>query len=252
MDSSTNLASTGLPTQKKDIMDVKDVFELRSRGRLEEAYVAIRRIYANDKGPRASLAMFWTARDILLKRLAEGKTDEAKRILAALERMMPNVPDKEGRAGRALANCRDRMAVGGNNDRQRAKGPEHLHTGAWGEGLAAAYLREKGYIILERDWHSGHRDIDIIAAQDETIVFVEVKTRSSRDFADPVLAVNLQKQRNLQLAINHFLKSKHISMAYRFDVITIVGTPGCSNPEVEHIEDFRLPLPLYNGGQRRG
>ena len=75
MDSSTNLASTGLPTQKKDIMDVKDVFELRSQGRLEEAYVAIRRIYANDKGPRASLAMFWTARDILLKRLAEGKTD---------------------------------------------------------------------------------------------------------------------------------------------------------------------------------
>ena len=56
MDSSTNLASTGLPTQKKDIMDVKDVFELRSQGRLEEAYVAIRRIYANDKGPRASLA----------------------------------------------------------------------------------------------------------------------------------------------------------------------------------------------------
>ena len=41
MDSSTNLASTGLPTQKKDIMDVKDVFELRSQGRLEEAYVAI-------------------------------------------------------------------------------------------------------------------------------------------------------------------------------------------------------------------
>ena len=41
-------------------MDVKDVFELRSQGRLEEAYVAIRRIYANDKGPRASLAMFWT------------------------------------------------------------------------------------------------------------------------------------------------------------------------------------------------
>ena len=239
MDSSTNLASTGLPTQKKDIMDVKDVFELRSQGRLEEAYVAIRRIYANDKGPRASLAMFWTARDILLKRLAEGKTDEAKRILAALERMMPNVPDKEGRAGRALANCRDRMAVGGNNERQRAEGPEHLHIGAWGEGLAAAYLREKGYIILERDWHSGHRDIDIIAEKDGCIVFVEVKTRRSKDFVSPEQAVDYQKQHNLLRAINHYIGYRHLEGAWRFDVISVVGMPG-SRPEIEHIEDFQI------------
>lgn len=229
-------------------MTVKDVFELRSQGRLEEAYDAIRSLYANDKRPYTSLAMFWTAHDILMKRLGEGKVDEAKRILAALERMLPNVPDTEGRAGKALAKCQERVAR--NIDRRQEDGPEHLHTGAWGEELAAAYLREKGYIILERDWHSGHRDIDIIAVQDDTIVFVEVKTRSSRDFADPVLAVNFQKQHNMLLAINHFLQSKHITMSHRFDVITIVGTPGCSNPEVEHIEDFQLPLPLYSGGRR--
>ena len=72
-------------------------------------------------------------------------------------------------------------------------GPAHLQTDVWDEELAAAYLREKGYVILERDWHSGYRDIDIIAQKDCTIVFVEVKTRSSSDFLDPITAVNRQK-----------------------------------------------------------
>ena len=175
--------------------------------------------------------------------------------------MLPNVPDDEGWVDKAFKKCQE--LVGRDDTRGRShensgvdhetlekKGAEHLQTGIWGEGLAATYLREKGYVILERDWHSSHRDIDIIAQQGETIVFVEVKTRKSRDFADPVTAVNYQKQRNLLKAINHYLQYRHITSPHRFDVITIVGKPGDCNPEIEHIEDFTLPLSCTSGGRR--
>lgn len=231
-------------------MTAKDVFELRKQGCIEEAYDAVRLLYATDKGSYTSLAMFWTATDILKKRLNEGRTDEAEKIFAALERMLPNVPDKEGWVGEAFGKCQELLARGKSRERLQMDGPEHLQTGIWGEGLAAAYLREKGYVILERDWHSGHRDIDIIAQQGDTIVFVEVKTRSNRDFAEPITAVNYQKQCNLLKAINNYLQYKRINSPYRFDVITIVGKPGNSNPEIEHIEDFQLPLPSYSGGRR--
>ena len=231
-------------------MTAKDVFELRRQGRIEEAYDAIRQLYANDKGPYTSSAMFWTASDILKKRLNEGRTNEAEKIFAALERLLPNVPDSEGWVSKTFKKCQELVTRNETRERLQQEVPEHLQTGVWGEELAAAYLREKGYVILERDWHSSHRDIDIIAQQGDTIVFVEVKTRKSRDFADPGTAVNHQKQRNLLTAINHYLQYKNIKSPYRFDVITIVGKPGSSNPEIEHIEDFSLPLPVSSGGHR--
>ena len=231
-------------------MTARDVFELRKQGYIEEAYEAIRPLYANDKGPYTSSAMFWTATDILKKRLNEGRIDEAAKVFAALERMLPIVPDKDGMVEKAFKKCQELLERGETRDRLAEDGPAHLQTGIWGEDLAAAFLREKGYVILERDWHSGHRDIDIIALKDSTIVFVEVKTRSSRDFSDPITAVNRQKQNNLLHAINHYLQYKRICSDYRFDVITIVGTPGCLNPEIEHIEDFQLSQPCYSGGRR--
>jgi uncharacterized protein (TIGR00252 family) len=120
------------------------------------------------------------------------------------------------------------------------KGAEHLQTGVWGEELAAAYLREKGYVILERDWRSKHRDIDIVAQQANSIVFVEVKTRRNREFAEPETAVDYKKLRNLRLAINHYIHYRKIENPWRFDVITVVGTVGCMSPEINHIEDFAL------------
>ncbi len=232
-------------------MTVRDVFELREQGRIEEAYEAIRSLYANDKGPYTSSAMFWTATDILKKRWKEGRINEAVKIYAALERMFPNVPDKDGLVERTFKKCQKWMQERGvAGDKQQGDAPEHLQTGVWGENLAAAYLREKGYVILERDWRSGHRDIDIIAHKDNTIVFVEVKTRSSRDFLDPITAVNIQKQYNLLRAINHYLQYKRINSTYRFDVIIIVGKPDCLSPEIEHIEDFQLSQSSYSGGRR--
>ena len=115
----------------------------------------------------------------------------------------------------------------------------HNELGKWGEDLAAAHLQQKGYIILERDWKSGHSDLDIIAQDDDTIVIVEVKTRRNRLFGDPQEAIDYKKRKSLQSAINHYVKSHRTSHDVRFDIISIVGMIG-SQPEIEHIKDVAL------------
>ena len=117
----------------------------------------------------------------------------------------------------------------------------HNELGTWGEELAAQYLLKKGYTILERDWKSGHRDIDIIAIDGDVVVFVEVKTRRNRLFIEPEEAVDYMKLRNLRAAINHYVKYKRIDHEIRLDVITVVGTPQQGEPDISHIEDF----PMY-------
>lgn len=219
---------------------ISDIFNLRKQGRKEEAYEAARRIYAIDKGPYASSAMFWTAVDILKIRTSEGMTDEAKKIYQALERLLTTVKDENGWMTDALKKCQAIIRQDATTCDLSKPLPKHLQTGAWGEEIAAAYLREKGYVILERDWHSGHRDIDIIALHDGSLVFVEVKTRHDNDYAEPESAVNYHKQKNLRLAINHYIKFRHVRSPWRFDVITIIGQIGNSQPEINHIEDFPL------------
>ena len=220
-------------------MTAKEVFELRKQGHLEEAYEAARSLYATDKSPYTSLAMFWTAVDILRLRVSEGHLDEAERLFAALNRLVSTVPDKDGWVKDAFEKCSNLMGKGDVHQNLMDNGPDHLQTGVWGEDLAAAFLREKGYIILERDWHSKHRDIDIIAQDGETTVFVEVKARRSREYGEPADAIDNHKRSHLRNAIQHYLKYRNITH-YRFDVVTIIGSVGSKNPEIEHIEDFNI------------
>lgn len=79
-------------------MTVKEVFELRKQGRIEEAYETIRPMYAVHQGKYTTLCMFWTASDILKKRIGEGRLDEAEKIFKALLRILPNIDDKDGKA----------------------------------------------------------------------------------------------------------------------------------------------------------
>ena len=117
----------------------------------------------------------------------------------------------------------------------------HNELGKWGEDCAADYLQRMGYTIIARDWKSGHRDIDIVAMDNETMVFVEVKTRRNRDFVEPETAVDYHKLRNLQGTINHYVKYFHVNHDIRFDIITVVGTIDGDQPEIEHLKD----IPLY-------
>ena len=221
-------------------MTAKEIFMLRKIGQVEQAYEAARRLYATDKGPYASSAMFWTATDMLMRRMEEGATEEATKICMALERLLPNVPDKNGWVAKAYEDCERTIQKSHTKKAGHDTTPEHLQTGIWGEEVAAEYLRGKGYVILERDWHSGHRDIDIIAQEGDTRVFVEVKTRRNTEFGTPEDAVDWRKRRNLSLAINHYIKYRKIDGPVRFDIITVVGLPGCPHPAIDHIKDVDI------------
>lgn len=113
---------------------------------------------------------------------------------------------------------------------------EHNELGAWGEDLVAAFLEEKGFQIVERDWKSGHRDLDIVAMDGNTLVIVEVKTRRNRTFTDPETAVDYRKINNLRQAANHYVKFKRFDGEVRFDLVTVVGTPD-TGFDINHIED---------------
>ena len=115
----------------------------------------------------------------------------------------------------------------------------HNEFGRWGETQAAEYLEKKGYTIIERDWKSGRRDIDIIALDEDVVVFVEVKTRRNNTFGEPEEAVDYWKQQNLKQAINHYVKSKNIRQDLRFDIISVVGALE-NELEIKHIKDVAL------------
>jgi len=122
----------------------------------------------------------------------------------------------------------------------------HNELGKWGEETAAKYLTERGYVIRERDWRSGHRDIDIIATTPDgiTVVFVEVKTRTTDVITDPEDAIDEKKIRNLCYAANDYVKMHNVVEELRFDIITIVGTKE-SGATIDHIEDAFNPLLLF-------
>lgn len=115
----------------------------------------------------------------------------------------------------------------------------HNEIGKWGEELAADFLERKGMRILERNWRCGHRDIDIIARTADELVFVEVKTRQTSRFGEPWEAVDWRKRKNLLAAINHYVRSRHIDMPFRFDIISVI-IYGSAPPQIEHIEDVQL------------
>lgn len=120
---------------------------------------------------------------------------------------------------------------------------EHNEFGKWGEDEAARFLERKGYSILERDWKWGKRDLDIIAVTEDkrTLVFVEVKTRSSEDLQEPEEAVDKAKMKNLAVAANAYVKAKDIILDIRFDIIAVIGKRRCLE-RIEHIEDAFNPL----------
>ena len=123
---------------------------------------------------------------------------------------------------------------------------EHNDLGKWGEQYVEAFLRRKGYIILERDWRHGRSlcDIDLICktADETTIVFGEVKTRSADDITLPEDAVTLNKMRRLGHSADNYVKMNNITEDLRFDIVALVGNSNDDEPQINHIEDAFNPL----------
>ena len=112
---------------------------------------------------------------------------------------------------------------------------DHIELGRAGEAVAMAYLEGRGYRILEKNWRWGKEEIDIIARDGNFVVIVEVKTRSSKLFAGPEASVNRSKQRILVRAANAFVNHRRLTGEVRFDVITVLISPG--GETLSHITD---------------
>jgi putative endonuclease len=124
----------------------------------------------------------------------------------------------------------------------------HLRLGVRGEKLAARYLRRHGFKVLYRNFRGRQGgEIDLVCRDRDTLVFVEVKTRTNEDFGRPIEAVNRQKQRRISLGGLAWLRLLgDPDILFRFDVVEVVIAEG-SAPRLELIRNaFQLSEPyLY-------
>ena len=115
---------------------------------------------------------------------------------------------------------------------------EHYELGKKGEKLAVDYLTKEGYKIEERNWRFQKAEIDIIASKQQTIISVEVKTRSSKDFGKPQDFVNSKKIQLMVLAMNEYVLMKNLDIEVRFDIIAITKIK--EEFDINHIKDAFL------------
>lgn len=107
--------------------------------------------------------------------------------------------------------------------------------GSRGEDLAAQYLTQRGYRILDRQARGYFGEIDIVAQLGDVIVFVEVKTRASRATGDPSEAVTATKQKKITRSAQAYLKKRRwLNRRCRFDVIGIIWPANTAAPELNH------------------
>ena len=113
----------------------------------------------------------------------------------------------------------------------------NIQKGRVGENIAEEYLIKLGYKIIDRNWHySKNAEIDIIAEDNGTLVFVEVKTRTTLNFGHPFEAINAAKLQKIYTAIYAYInKSNKKYKSFRLDGIAIIGL---KEPKIEHIKNI--------------
>jgi putative endonuclease len=109
---------------------------------------------------------------------------------------------------------------------------KNLISGKKGEDMAAEYLAEKGYEIVERNYRYKRSEIDLIAKKEKTLVFVEVKFRTGNYFGTPEMAVDSKKEEQVLNAADNYLFENDWNGPVRFDVISIL-----QNNSIDHFED---------------
>jgi putative endonuclease len=109
--------------------------------------------------------------------------------------------------------------------------------GEWGERQALDFLKKKGLIFLDKNYHTRYGEIDLVLKNKRQIVFVEVKTRISKKFGWPEEAFDRKKRAKTELAIQDFLqKSNQSTSAYRLDLITIEVDQEKNEARLKHFE----------------
>jgi putative endonuclease len=122
--------------------------------------------------------------------------------------------------------------------REDGRQADHIALGREGEEVAARYLEGLGYRILEMRYRFGHKEVDIIARDRMTLVFVEVKCRRKSIDIPPYLSVDRRKQYQILKVARAYLSSHPLPEGsdVRFDVVSIVARSG-ERPGIEHIVD---------------
>ena len=118
--------------------------------------------------------------------------------------------------------------------------PTAFEIGREGERVARQFLEQKGYLILEQNWHWHHYELDLVARQGDELEIVEVKTRGVDFLVDPEEAVDQGKIRRTVAAADAYVRYTDGDLPVRFDLVFVTLTKGHS--EVEHIVDaFMAP-----------
>lgn len=120
------------------------------------------------------------------------------------------------------------------------------HHGQWAEDLAVEVLRQGGMEILARNWRYRRAEIDIIGRDNEILVFIEVKCRSTTGFGAPEEMVTERKKRLLIDAAMAYMRHVDHDWEIRFDVVAVAGRPDHVR-EVRHIRDAFFPGLDYAG-----
>ena len=111
--------------------------------------------------------------------------------------------------------------------------------GAWGETVAAQYLKKKHYRLIATGYRCKFGEIDLIVCNRKFLVFVEVKLRKSDQFAQALEFVDCHKQARLRTTAACYLEQFPTKLQPRFDVIEVYAPEGVhtTNPKINHLED---------------
>lgn len=111
---------------------------------------------------------------------------------------------------------------------------KHLDQGTLGEQQALQYLIQHGYVIKETNWRFKHLEIDVIAEDNNMLVFVEVKTRKNKNYGHPIEFVDLAKQQKIIRAADEYIALSGYEGEVRFDIVSVLQH---ATVEIELVKD---------------
>ena len=115
----------------------------------------------------------------------------------------------------------------------------HNELGHRGEDVACRYLEKEGYVIKDRNWRSGKKELDIIAFDKDELVIIEVKTRRNINFGNPEDSVVDSKIKRIVSSADAYIRLFQIDNSVRFDIMSVIGD---SEPFIiNHIKDAFYP-----------
>ena len=117
---------------------------------------------------------------------------------------------------------------------------DRISIGKKGEEAAKSALEEMGFEILERNWRFGHKEIDIIAASEDGIRFVEVRSRVEPVLLEPELTVGSVKKEKLVSAARAYMRMKRITCEAFFDIVAVTFSP--QGVKVDYFPDAFIPF----------